>query len=1149
MQRCCKILSFLLVICMFFPAFAGVTSVSAEESQLPEPIAADLSADAEDFTLPEIVDAQEVIDYGYAARDRIAEATDLNSFVFLNSDGTSTLRLYDHPVKYIDETGTIQDITLTIEKHNDGYRTADNAIVTTFAQKLSDGITLTGEDVTVRMLPADCVLPESVSRLSSDNKKVSYPYDSKTSYEYSLTYTGFKEDIVVEEYTGQTEYVFRLYTNGLMLTERDGSYYLTDADGETKATVGDIIIFTADERNNTFGRMTHETVREHQEYLMTIHVDADYLRSEATVYPIRIDPTIEVTSGTGAIEDTTINSLRGSDGASGSLYLGKRETYGISRILMKFPGLNLSSVPSADSVTKASVKLRDLLCESEAHTVYCYAFTGNTWSESTANWSNVNPNSYATQLSTKSISYANGESIAHTYEFDITAAVKGWKNGTHNQNKGILFKSTSTVESASSYSSRTFGSYNRASYKPSLSVVYNQSVSTSIKLSSSSVRLPEHGLIQLAATVVPAGLPVTWSSQNTNIATVSSSGMVIAQHPGITKVSASVTDSSGKVHTAYCTVYANLSDGVYYLQNASSKYYMDAKNSGITNRTNVYQQSKFAPTENNLKQLWRIHYIADGYYTIRPMHKLNMALSNTSGNADLWRIGTTETASGTPSASRWTIEYTPQGYVIKNGGSNSTVLKIAETKVGGNIDVGTYVSSETGNRWNLERQASPPAGILLYDAQNRLTSATRYVAPDETRTLQSLGLETSVYSESTIDQSLTWSSSNTSVIRVERGTGTITGLTAGTATLTGTKTIKKDTYTIQITVKVTEIPNGTYFMQNKRTEKYVDIENQTMSDGTQIHQWSFHGGNTQKWVFQQTGDGYYTIRSANASTSYYLGVENDSTANDASVILRRGSITNGMKWKIEKTSRGSYKIVPKTGEANNRVLSVGVYVANIDGIDIQQRDYVNDDNYKDEWNILKGIDLALIALPEEYDRTSFFDSVVEDMAKIGYRDYYENQDTIKNGVTKEQLLNFMKFSKITVVRSHGSQNSISASDGRLTRAEILDLPQNVFAYSELIVYGACETGFGGEGSQNLVNATHEQGCDTVVGFRDTVWSGEVNIWCEGFFESLSNGATVEQACKDAEIFVFRNWFDNSLEMTTTLKHIAGDSKATFPKSQ
>ena len=313
MKKCCKILSFLLVICLLFTAFTGFISVPEEDAKLPEPITADLSSDAEDFTLPEIVDAQEAIDYGYAARDRIAEATDLNSFVFLNSDGTSTLRLYDHPVKYIDETGTIQDITLTIEKHNDGYQTADNAIVTTFAQKLSDGITLTGEDVTVRMLPADRVLTESVSRLSSDNKKVSYPYDSKTSYEYSLTYTGFKEDIVVEEYTGQTEYVFRLYTNGLTLTERDGSYYLTDADGETKATVGDIIIFTADERNNTFGRMTHETVRENQEYLMTIHVDADYLRSEATAYPIRIDPTIEVTSGTGAIEDTTINSLRGSD--------------------------------------------------------------------------------------------------------------------------------------------------------------------------------------------------------------------------------------------------------------------------------------------------------------------------------------------------------------------------------------------------------------------------------------------------------------------------------------------------------------------------------------------------------------------------------------------------------------------------------------------------------------------------------------------------------------------------------------------------------------------------------------------------------------------------------------------------------------------
>lgn len=64
-----------------------------------------------------------------------------------------------------------------------------------------------------------------------DDKTIGYQLDERTSLEYSLTYTGFKEDIVVSEYTGQTEYEFTLLTEGLTLEEIDGSYYLTDENG------------------------------------------------------------------------------------------------------------------------------------------------------------------------------------------------------------------------------------------------------------------------------------------------------------------------------------------------------------------------------------------------------------------------------------------------------------------------------------------------------------------------------------------------------------------------------------------------------------------------------------------------------------------------------------------------------------------------------------------------------------------------------------------------------------------------------------------------------------------------------------------------------------------------------------------------------
>ncbi len=440
----------------------------------------ELTDEWEEFKLPDVIDEEEADKKGYIGRVR-EEEKDLNTFVFQNSDGTNTMRVFDFPVKYVDENGETKDITTDIVKTDGGaFETKDNAIKTRFSKYFGEGITLTSEDVEIEMIPKGAsglskYASTSIPVQAVDDETVSYMYDANTTLEYELTYTGFKEDIVVSEYTGQTEYQFTLNTHGLYLAEEDGSYYLVDDDDQVQATMGDIIIFTADEANNTLGSMSSEIIEDGQQYLLTIHVDAEYLKDEKTVYPIRIDPTIEINydnNGSGAIQDVTICSSKTQSGTSGSLYIGKRSGYGICRVLMKFPNLDLSGIYSASKITSATVEIRDLMCETTAATIQCYVFNGNTWVESSATWSNVSPSSYTTLLSSNSVSYANGKtkSTAHRYSFDITTAVKGWKSGTYTQAKGIMFKANSTIEDASTYNYKTFASYNRASYKPSLSV-------------------------------------------------------------------------------------------------------------------------------------------------------------------------------------------------------------------------------------------------------------------------------------------------------------------------------------------------------------------------------------------------------------------------------------------------------------------------------------------------------------------------------------------------------------------------------------------------------------------------------------------------------------------------------------------------------
>lgn len=296
---------------------------------------------------------------------------------------------------------------------------------------MTDGIILTYDDIEIELIPNAVTRNKTTAVLSEDGKKITYAYGNSTELEYTLTYVGFKEDIVVEKYTGQADFDFTIKTNGLTLVAENGSYYLRDSSGKTKATLGDIIIFTADERNNAFGSMTYKTVADDQEYIITIHVDDEYLKDERTVYPIRIDPTIEIVYdgvNASAIEDVTLNSLDTSAPNSGSLLVGKRGNYGISRTLMKFPGLDLSRIGTADQIISARVELRDLMCYSTHIPVNCHMFQF-AWDINTVMWSNSYPDGYSDAvMDAKTVYYRNGDySITGNYakySYYITAAVK-----------------------------------------------------------------------------------------------------------------------------------------------------------------------------------------------------------------------------------------------------------------------------------------------------------------------------------------------------------------------------------------------------------------------------------------------------------------------------------------------------------------------------------------------------------------------------------------------------------------------------------------------------------------------------------------------------------------------------------------------------
>ena len=118
-------------------------------------------------------------------------------------------------------------------------------------------------------------------------------FDSSTDIEYTYTYSGVKENIILESYNGKSSFDYEVTTGGLSLYEDKGTLLLADENGEVRATLGEVIVFSADNKNNTFGKYTIKELEKNSRYKVTVSVDREYLTDPKTKYPVKIDPDLK----------------------------------------------------------------------------------------------------------------------------------------------------------------------------------------------------------------------------------------------------------------------------------------------------------------------------------------------------------------------------------------------------------------------------------------------------------------------------------------------------------------------------------------------------------------------------------------------------------------------------------------------------------------------------------------------------------------------------------------------------------------------------------------------------------------------------------------------------------------------------------------
>lgn len=805
-KRTRNFISFILTLCLLLSILPAASAAAASEQSTGSIAEATATVEEPTTTQDELpilqLDAdcqilKHVDEEAFAAGKHIArlpEEETLSSYVFLNADGSKTAYFMDQPVKFTDADGSIKEKNLTLTAATEGYTTTQNDIQLTLPTDPTSGIRIVYNNRMITLIPQGGTLTASAQVA---NNSVTYPdyYGEGMSLRYTPTLSGVKEDILLDAYAGINRFTFRLNTGGLNLYQANGRYFLAESKtGTDRIVLGDVVVYDANSKFS-MGTLTSQTIMPGQAYLLTLTVDEAFLTDEATAYPVTIDPTLEVSDNTtaGSIEDATI--YEGKPTLNTGTWQYNRagyydSSYGVGHIVVRLKGLLESNEYiniSADNITSATFNIKDA-DSGAAGTLYLYPMHSNsTWTETGITWGNKG--TYV-GIAYDTVSVGSNQWAS----FDITDLLKDWKNGNRNPNAGFIIDASSqNTRLKSFYSSEN----TTTAYRPYVTMTY----ASSLTLSQTTTSVQEGYTTTLSVTSNTGNQPISWRSSSQAVATVNN-GVVTAIKAGQTVITATTPDGS----SGSCVVYVKIVDGVYYIKNYTSGYYMSAQSGGISAGTRIVQTPKTSSTSDGLWQLWKIRYLSNGQYSIRPLHKLDMGLGCSSAPL-LMYIGTTDTYSTTNSYARWSVQWSTSGYVFSNNGKSGYALCTSSTS-----DDGTYINAATGDianvfRWTLERTTTNPK-VILYasDTGRAVENMRRGVAPSQTSSLSDINLTYTFSSSISLNQSVTWASMNSSIATVNSSTGAVTGVAIGTTTIYATAQLNGTAYSAYYTLVVSEIP-------------------------------------------------------------------------------------------------------------------------------------------------------------------------------------------------------------------------------------------------------------------------------------------------------------------------------------------------------
>ena len=442
-------------------------------------------------------------------------------------------------------------------------------------------------------------------------------------------------------------------------------------------------------------------------------------------------------------------------------------------------------------------------------------------------------------------------------------------------------------------------------------------------------------------------------------------GIGLKRSSGKTLVNLRTNEYNSAAYAPYFTVTYRLFNGIYSIRRMGTTYYLttDAQ----VSVDSLYQWTLSSPPNSEALRAYLFKFVyrsATDDFVIRSMFNNQLFLYHDVDNhtvkvGPVSVNGSPATDANLPAQYGWKIGVAPGGY------DNH----IWATYAGQNYYL---CSSATGNGIAPTLSTSPAGystewefcGITCGSIRGVFSvQSVSFMVPGETIDFDFYSYDDRIGVNGPVSYSVTDLNGNsTNVATVNASTGVCTANSVGYFYLNVTyPNFPSPPYQQQIKVEQSYV--GTYFIQNREQELYLQIDNDDApnysNNGGIMEIFPLDGENYQRWVFTYVGTGYYKITSpvSGFAITVPTGYENNT---DVSLVLTPYTGSDNQKWCITSTTGEGVKIKAKSSFGNTTydlVMDLETLGDNqpIAGLKVQQRIYIDNSSYNDEWLIKHSI--------------------------------------------------------------------------------------------------------------------------------------------------------------------------------------------------